>query len=105
MSRKSTRPGWKRFNIPSVSVGPPLEENGPMRVTVWAKHPGVKAHLIEVDCNDFRETRVGEPIFEHMRPAGTCGSSRKITWVGRPILDPEFGDRCAHCTKLPKAGA
>lgn len=97
--RKSTRKGWKKF------TPLPIETDAPLRVSVWVRNGRQKAHKIDVDCNNFKDVRPGAVVHYNQRPEGTCAASRKNTLVGLEVVNPDFVDRCAHCTKLPKVPA
>lgn len=111
MSRKSTRPGWKKWfarkreshHTPYVSLPQPSE---PLRTEVWVQNGRNKAHAVSVYVHNLMSIRPGMPIMGVMQPFGLCPSARKVEWVGKNIYggSPELQDRCSHCSALPAQG-
>lgn len=114
MSRKSIRPGWKRWYGKKVldaafskSPANPPEPfaTEPLRGDVWVrKNNTTKAHRVVVSIHNIMSIKDGRPVTHDMSPEGCCPVSRKIEWVGLSIDgSSDWKDRCSNCSSLPKA--
>jgi len=111
MTRKSTKPGWKKWRSKKSQAdlayaGQVSGFTEPLRTSVWGRASASgKYHLVDVNIPDIK-TLHGGRFVEGMAPRGTCPTSRKVDWAGLGYLTgsatPQFGMQCAHCNKLPK---